>query len=313
MSDRLALLDRRLAALRKSRAETGEALDLQELLVRVALTSAREPHADPFPLPREAAVARVRQGVPLLHDQPVVLDVHFAADLFSRLTNVLSERDNPDLTPRLDAVVRAATTGQLDPELLFAEAFVRHADHLAAIAAPAGVDADLLTSLAQQAVAPILRAYALRLTPIFDLLDDGTVDQTAWQHGYCPICGGWPVLGEMRGVELALWLRCSACGSGWHGRRLVCPYCANDDHRALGTLVPDGDLRYRVSVCDRCKGYLKVGNAFDPPPPELLAIDDAATLHLDLAAIERGYQRPSGSGYRIELAVPEAEWLEELA
>jgi hypothetical protein len=58
---------------------------------------------------------------------------------------------------------------------------------------------------------------------------------------------------------------------------------------------------------------LKVGNAFDPPPAELLAIDDVASMHLDLAAVERGYQRPGGSGYRIELAVPEAEWIEELA
>ena len=33
-------------------------------------------------------------------------------------------------------------------------------------------------------------------------------------------------------------------------------------------------------------------------------------MHLDLAAIERGYQRPGGSGYRMELAVPEREWLE---
>jgi hypothetical protein len=41
-------------------------------------------------------------------------------------------------------------------------------------------------------------------------------------------------------------------------------------------------------------------------------LDDAATLHLDVAAIERGYRRPVGSGFAIELALPEQEWLEEL-
>ena len=49
-----------------------------------------------------------------------------------------------------------------------------------------------------------------------------------------------------------------------------------------------------------------------PPPPELLALDDVASLHLDVAAIERGYHRPVGSGFRIELAVPEQAWVEEL-
>jgi hypothetical protein len=58
---------------------------------------------------------------------------------------------------------------------------------------------------------------------------------------------------------------------------------------------------------------LKVGNAFDPPPAELLALDDALSVHLDLAAIERGYHRPGGTGFTIELAAPEDEWVEELA
>ena len=100
-----------------------------------------------------------------------------------------------------------------------------------------------------------------------------------------PGSGAWPLLGELRGVELAQWLRCSACGSGWRGQRLVCPYCANSDYRGLGTLAIEGEQRFRISVCERCKGYVKVGNAFDPPPPELLAVDDVASMHLDLAAI----------------------------
>ena len=52
--------------------------------------------------------------------------------------------------------------------------------------------------------------------------------------------------------------------------------------------------------------------AFDPPPPELVQLEDAVSVHLDVAAIERGYHRPGGSGFVIELAVPEEEWVEEL-
>jgi FdhE protein len=309
----LLLLDRRLAALRKARPELGDVLDLQEQLIRESLTSARPANAQPFPLPREQAADRIRHGVPLLHDQPAQLDIHFAADLFSRLVNVLQQRPDAELQSGLDALVRAATDGRLDPQRLFGEAFVQHSDHLAEIAQQAGVDPDLLATVVAQAIAPLLRAYAERLLPLVERLDDGSPDGAIWQHGYCPVCGGWPSLAELRGVELALFLRCGACGSGWRSRRLGCPYCANDDYRSLQTLTIDGEKRFRISVCERCHGYLKVGNAFDPPPAALLALDDVASLHLDVVAIERGYHRPGGTGYFIELAVPEDEWVEELA
>jgi FdhE protein len=309
----LVQLDRRTTALRKSRPDLAEPLDLQELLIRTTLAAARRPRAEPFPMPREQGVGRVRQGIPLLHDQPVSLDVHFAADLFSRLVDSLTQRNDQELNARLEPIVAAATGGALDPEHLFDEAFVQHVDHLAELAAQAGVDADLLLTLATKSVAPLLQSYAEHLLPLLERVDDGTSESAAWHLGYCPVCGGWPLLGELRGVELSLWLRCSACGSAWRGQRLACPYCANNDYRSLGSLAIEGEQRFRIAVCERCQAYLKVGNAFDPTPAALLALDDVASLHLDLAAIERGYRRPSGTGYRIELATPEAEWLEELA
>ncbi|HEX8969621.1 MAG TPA: formate dehydrogenase accessory protein FdhE [Chloroflexota bacterium] len=309
-------LEQRLAALKardRSQPAADDALDLQEQLIRASLSAARPPEAPPFPLPRDHLVARVRQGVPLLHDQPAIIDVQFAADLFSRIVNVLQQRDQADLRSPLAALVEAATGGRLEPEALFREAFVHHPQHLAEIAAAASVDADLLAAVAAQATAPLLRAYAERLMGLLERIDDGTPDGAAWTRGYCPVCGRWPLLGELRGVELAQWLRCGACGSAWRAPRLACAYCGNDDYRSLGSLTIEGELRFRVAVCERCKGYLKVCNAFDPAPAELLALDDAASLHLDVAAIERGYQRPSEAGFSIELAIAEDEWVEELA
>lgn len=310
--DLTLLLDRRVAALKKAQPDLAEALDLQERLIGATLTSARPPQAQPLLLPREHLAARMREGVPLLNDQPAQVDVHFAADLFSRLVNVLEERDDPDLRDRLNRLVAAATNGALDAQRLFGEAFVQHQQHLAEIAFEAGVDAELLATLAGQAVAPLLRAYAEHLLPLLERVDDGTVEGVAWSRGYCPICGAWPLLAELRGVELAQYLRCGACGSAWRSPRLFCAYCANDDFERLATLTVEGEQRFRVGVCERCKGYLKVINAFDPAPPELLGLQDAASVHLDVAAIQRGYHRPSGTGYAIELAVPDEDWVEEL-
>jgi FdhE protein len=298
----LLRLDQRLTVLCKQRPELQEALNLQRDIIRTQLTAPRPPHVSPFALPRRQLEARVRGGVPLLHDQPVAIDIHFAADLFDRLLNALS--------PRFDSLAAAATEGRLDPERLFGEAFVQHVDHVAEIARLVDVDPDLLSAAATLAIAPVLRAYAARLEPLLDQLDDCE----AWGRGYCPICGGWPLLGELRGTSHAAWLRCAACGSGWPVQHAACPYCGNSDEQTLGTLTIEGESRFRANVCQRCKGYLKVGTAFDPPPAEVLAVDDVAGLQLDLTAIERGYQRPPGSGYRIESAVPDtSDWTEERA
>jgi FdhE protein len=310
--DLTLLLDRRVAALRKAQPDLADALELQAQLIRASLTAARAPLAHPFALPREQLTERIRRGVPLLHNQPAQVDVHFAADLFSRLAEILAERDDPQLRSRLDELVAAATSGLLDPERLFGEAFVQHEDHLAEMARQVGVDAELLGTLAGQAVAPLLRAYADHLLPLMARVDDGTSQGAAWQQGYCPVCGAWPILAELRGVELARYLRCAACGAGWRSPRLFCAYCANEDYQLLGTLTIEGEQRFRIGVCERCKGYLKVCNAFDPPPAALLALEDAASVHLDVAAIERGYHRPAGPGYAIELGEPEDEWVEEL-
>ena len=210
-------------------------------------------------------------------------------------------------------MVEAATTGLLAPDQLFAEAFVQHADHLRDLAMGAGVDTDLLATLANLSVAPLLRAHTGRLAPLLDAVDDGSPEGAAWQQGYCPICGAWPLLAELRGVELKRRLRCGPCGADWAANRLFCPYCRNDDHRTLKVLRVDGVARYSVTVCDRCQGYLKSANAFTAAPAELLALDDLASMHLDVAAIEQGYQRPEGTGFRMELALPEDAMDETLA
>jgi FdhE protein len=316
----LVRLERRIALLRQQRPELGDALALQGRIVSTQMSSPRAPALSAFALPRQLVAARVREGVPLLHDQPAVVDVQFAAELFGSLVTALS--------PRFDPVAGALASGRVDPEHLFGEAFVQHSDHLRQIAGAAGEDAELLSAVATLAVAPVLRAYAAKLGPLLAAPDgqatsdgltapDGQASSdgkaTSWTQGYCPICGGCPLLGELRGTDLVAWLRCGACGFGWQVQRGACPFCGNDDEQQLGTLTLEAEQRFRAVVCQRCRTYLKVGNALEPPPTEVLAIDDVLSLHLDVAAAERGYRRASGTGYRIELAVPETEdWLEEL-
>ena len=169
------------------------------------------------------------------------------------------------------AIARAATAGDYDPT-----AFAQ---------------------LLELALQPVLWEAAARCAALTD------VDR--WDRGYCPVCGSWPALAELVGAEKRRVLRCGRCGTWWSWLVLLCPYCGNDDHRSLGTLIPE-DVRptpaspasgeshskERIDVCERCHGYVKSIATFHSVPTSRLAAEDAATVHLDVGARERGYTRP---------------------
>jgi FdhE protein len=143
-------------------------------------------------------------------------------------------------------------------------------------------------------VRPPLQALALALKPLLQEVEH-------WNPGYCPVCGAWPGLTELQMAEQQRHFRCLRCGTDWAARRLLCAFCGNDDHRSLGYLQGEREPRFRVEVCERCKGYLKSANAFESSPAEYLVLDDLASVHLDIAALERGYSRPAAPGFRLEL------------
>ncbi len=151
-----------------------------------------------------------------------------------------------------------------------------------------GLDPDLLWTLAQNALKPALRAWRKQLTPL--------ASGVPWNKGACFVCGGGATLAELQENDQVKHLRCGSCGADWQVRRLQCAYCGNEDHTMQGYLYSEGQRdKMRVEVCDKCKGYLKVIAAFTPTPPEMLPVEDLATLHLDFIAQGRGYARDAVS------------------
>jgi FdhE protein len=164
------------------------------------------------------------------------------------------------------------------------------------------VDADALVTIAAVAPAPLLRACA----------DHWRERLPAhWTRGHCPVCAGWPLLAEARGLERARRLRCGRCATDWPIDWLRCPYCGVDDHAQLGGLVAEADgvgapaaggtpgdpLRTTtVDTCRACRGYLKTVTTLGATPADDLALLDLATVELDVAALGQGYQRPPGLG-----------------
>lgn len=114
------------------------------------------------------------------------------------------------------------------------------------------------------------------------------VDLTPWTRSYCPFCGG--------DAELALLTRtgdrrlaCGRCTGVWPFEEQACPHC---DNRLPGYqksfASPDG--RYRLIGCDACRRYIKAYDARGADRPFMLDVDTIATLPLDAAALQRGYQ-----------------------
>ncbi len=146
-----------------------------------------------------------------------------------------------------------------------------------------------LAAVASIAAMPLLQACARRWTSRIP---------ATWAHGYCPICGAWPAFAEARGLERARRLRCARCGADWWNEWLRCPYCGVRDHTRLGALVPEAaGERRKVETCTVCRHYVKTLTTLTPTPAADVAVEDLATLDLDLVALAQGYVGVDGLGH----------------
>ena len=274
----------RLAGLRRERPEWGAWL---ALLSEVGPALESDDHQDLVRLMPSLA----GDGVPLLHLSTLELDAAGLQQLVHRLAATVKDEtgaaslsgyrpDGDEVVRLLGAAIREDSTAIVD------------------IAAAAGVEPGPLASIAHLAAMPVLARCARLLQHRLPV---------TWPHGYCPVCGAWPVLAERRGLDRTRWLRCGRCASGWEAEPLRCSYCGERDHRRLGLLLLEGaGDRVKVDTCERCHGYLKSLATLQQIPPFELLLQDLETVELDLVALERGYERPEPVN-RLEIRVTTGE------
>ncbi|HEX7126051.1 MAG TPA: formate dehydrogenase accessory protein FdhE [Thermodesulfobacteriota bacterium] len=187
-------------------------------------------------------------------------------------------------TDRLADGAVAASAARLDPAALVLAAVRLDDAALESLARAAGVLPETVAVLAHLAALPLLAAVGRRLGPA----------PAGWTHGGCPVCGAWPVLSELRGIENERHLRCGRCGSDWAAPWLFCPFCETTDHQQLGSLVLEAAAdRRKIDVCRSCRGFLKALPTLKPLDPRAVVVEDLANVELDVAALERGFERPS--------------------
>jgi FdhE protein len=140
------------------------------------------------------------------------------------------------------------------------------------------------------------RSLAAALAPVLSALAAWRDDER-WLRRYCPACGSGPSMAQLVGGDPGheRWLHCGCCRTSWRFGRTQCPFCEADTHKRAAVTI-DGDSRLRIDHCESCGGYLKtcVGRA-----GEAVLLADWTTLHLDLAAAERGWRRAASSLYAV--------------
>jgi FdhE protein len=231
------------------------------------------------PLEPDRARAKLAGGIPLLRDEQLALDPRVFRQRWERACAAL-EAQQPDGAAA--ALAGAVRQGRLDPGQLVGAVLAGQPEGVREQAEALGLDPGLAATLLRFVLFPVFTGLEAVLAP----LREGA----AWARGYCPTCGSWPLLGEFRGLDQSRFLRCGLCAAGWEVPRLWCPFCGNRDHEQLRFLHGEGEEgKYRAAVCDGCRGYVKMISTLSALPPLHLLVADAVTLHLDLAAAERGY------------------------
>lgn len=113
-------------------------------------------------------------------------------------------------------------------------------------------------------------------------------DFSGWRHHICPLCAGEPDLAVITPAAERL-LICSRCAARWRFDQLACPFCLNDERTKI-TSLQSRDGQYRIACCDVCRRYIKAYDARRAGRPVMPVVDSVATIPLDAAAVQRGYQ-----------------------
>ncbi|HEX6941693.1 MAG TPA: formate dehydrogenase accessory protein FdhE [Gemmatimonadaceae bacterium] len=184
---------------------------------------------------------------------------------------------------------------RVEPLALILAGVERDGGTLDVLAGKLAVSNDAVAVLAQLSALPLLLNVARA---------SGAESSRTWQRGYCPVCGAWPAMVEMRGIQRERWLRCGCCGSDWVLPVLRCAFCDETDHQKLGLLLSEGnEQQIRIETCSTCHGYLKSMTTLAALPFVALATKDASTVAFDLAAQDRGYARPTRPGWQLHVEI----------
>ncbi|MCL4267319.1 MAG: formate dehydrogenase accessory protein FdhE [Anaerolineae bacterium] len=224
---------------------------------------------------------KLRQGVPLLWGEfSTAAGSAPNMELFLTLCRLATEGGNEDGQVLMQTVLN----GDVDLRPLLTAALTLDRATLTTTARSLNIELLTIEAILRHLLMPIVRAYSDAFGQALDFAE--------WRRGYCPVCGDWPLFGELHGRDRLRHLRCGRCTASWRFKRLECIWCGTTKRDELSFLYELAVQTWRVDVCDHCRGYVKTLVSFDPLEADMLLVHDLRTLHMDQLATDAGYKRP---------------------
>jgi FdhE protein len=232
---------------------------------------------------------RSKKGKHLIDKEKIEIDEKLLNELFCDFFPILRKYETfddveiQDLEQKkekigLGRVVRSVLVGNLE--------------NLKSIAQKHNLNPDLLLFFGLNLGQTFLELYAQKLKDKFD--------QENWLKGSCPVCGSFPAMEKLRREDGKRILWCGFCGTRWHYKRIMCPFCGNENHNRLRYFFAEGDSSqaenpFRVDVCDKCKRYIKTIDERKMPEDKIpdFSLENVNTLYLDIVAQKDGYKSPT--------------------
>ena len=254
-----------------------------------ARTAFKARHQDQVDIQDDETKRRAQEGKPLLDlgrlkEQPKLLS-EFLDDLLSLLkVNEFFSREE------VNKLIAGKET--IDPVELLLPVINRDLAGFRAYSDRLGVEVDLVSFVGLNLSQAVAELYAEKVKH--------KVDQETWLKGNCPVCGSHPAIERLMREDGKRMLRCSLCGTEWYFKRIMCPFCSNEDHNSLRYFVveeetPTEKSAFRVDVCDKCKTYIKTLDERKLPEstkPDLF-LENLNTVYLDILAQKDGFESPT--------------------
>jgi hypothetical protein len=245
-------------------------------------------HVGPIPLTAQEGLEKITAGQPLLSGIDLDIDCDAALELAIALARAIESSGQGNKTRTTEAAYRIRTALEeksLDISALLPHIVAGEHNPLVVAAQQLGLEHELVRVIAQNVLKPAFWTWRRQLMTMI-------TQEISWHKEMCFVCGAGATLAELQENNQVKHMRCGQCGADWVVRRLQCLSCGNEDHGSQHCLYAEEErTKMYIDVCDNCKGYQKVIAAFTPTSPEMLAIEDLATLHLDYRAQKHGYVR----------------------
>ena len=225
---------------------------------------------------------KMEGGLPLIDFTGKKYNLTRPKEYFNSLISI-AEKRMPEVAQNIIDIVKSK---QFDWEKMIRSSFDCKVEEIDAQGLLAGRESeeniDLIDLFTEESLRPELEIIAEKYGEI--------VEKSNWSEGYCPICGKEPKIGEIRDEEEGKrYLFCHQCGFKWHFHRIKCPFCGNEEQHSLAYFEVEGEERYRVDVCNKCRRYIKTVELPKSSEEPNLDVEDIATLHLDMIAYDEGY------------------------